>query len=545
MLQSQVASLTASQLFQGVLRRVDSLAAVTVPSQIPLSTSVHQATVALVNIVQTLCAPESGWPKDRPQTPETLLPYVNEEVVEILEALHQWQPTAEADSLPQSACTPKPSPELMSEVGAALVWSIAASTPEAMGLLEGMPATIQGPSQAERRQGIRLVPVLIVSLSKAHYALDLVTQTFFDTDLALSDSSLLQLGDRPSPAAPCAWADWRETLWAQAITLVPELSQWRQGQAVEILLPGQDWTLAQGFLSLQAVTLAPSPAASAPMHDRSPPPGSGPQPDDMGMPTSRVWLAPPATVSETAADVNPKRLSPSAQFPPLETQLSFVGETWLQGAISTSLSTDIGTALIRQQQTEKNLTALTVVRQVYQTIRQGTAFANADLQQRQKPLTLTQLCAHVQWLWVRTYRALMPLMGGLAAYRLRPGGEWQAGTLVATSQFVWRHASESPWYLEGSTGQWSLEASTSSALEIIQVSAPSLLPQSVWHPTDLQSHLSSSLCQRSPVLAGLMTGIAVKLTPPNGAFSSSFFESRGHLQLKLQLQLTLTFYPLD
>ncbi|NER84549.1 MAG: hypothetical protein F6K42_34520, partial [Leptolyngbya sp. SIO1D8] len=254
MLPSSAASVTASQLLQGVFRRENTQ--LPAPAQIP--PFVQQAIVKLVNIVQTLCASDNDWPQDLPQTPENLVPYVSEETEELLDTLHQWQSVLPLHSSLQTAQQPSPadSPlELISDLGTHLVGSLAASTPETMGLLEGLAANLQIFPGAVQPQGVRLVPVLTVIFDDGQYELDLVTQTAFDSSSALPNDSLLQLSDRSSLIPPVSLACWREKLWAKAIAITPEIQQWQQEQTLQILLPGRTWEPIQCTLSLQFVIL--------------------------------------------------------------------------------------------------------------------------------------------------------------------------------------------------------------------------------------------------------------------------------------------------
>ncbi|NER84165.1 MAG: hypothetical protein F6K42_32435, partial [Leptolyngbya sp. SIO1D8] len=183
----------------------------------------------------------------------------------------------------------------------------------------------------------------------------------------------------------------------------------------------------------------------------------------------------------------------------------------------------------------------TIVREIYDTLNPDQRLLNAELQPFWTPLTLIELCAQVRWLWVRAHAELMPLMSGLTTYRLTPGGDWQKGTLVATSQLTFHRDSDKTEYLEVSSGQWHFGDSCYSETNILRLQTATPLTQSIWQMGDLKSHLSRHLCQRSPVLAHLMTGTMVELTLPHETFPCATFKVSKHMQL----QLTLKFYPLE
>ena len=544
-LSPQTASLTASQLLQGVFRSVDSSPPAFEASYWSLPAVVQQATARLVNIVQVLCTPDSGWPKDKPQTLETLSTYVCDEAEELLEALRQWQLDRQTASAPLMALPSPPSQTALgqiAELGAYLIWSIAASTPEAMALLEGVPATWQSSAQKKQRQGIRLVPVLTIRLDNVDYDLDLITQAVFEPSSTLSDNSLLQLGgDHPIPSPLFPVSDWRKALWAGVIATTPKFSQWQQGQALQILMPSQTWCLAQVSLRLQLVTLAPQTATSAIPEEGLIPPALPAHSTPIDTTDPQVCLGSLKASPPSLSAVAPKCLPASSQNLPLATEISFLDKSWRQSAIAAMLSTDLGTSW-GIQPTDKTLDTLTIVRETYQTLNSQSTILDTKLHLFRSPLTLADLCAQVQWLWVRTHPELMSLMSGVAAKQLRPGNEWQTGILVATGQLLFQSSSEISWLLEISTRQWHPDIPQQSAADILYLHPTSLLADNaIWQMADLRAHLDYTLYQRSPILAHLINGTTVELVPPQSQPSSAFIK----LKAQMQLQVALQFHPLE
>lgn len=515
-------SLAASQIWQGILRR---------PTVVDLSTrvhananveehpslAVHQAMGELITILQTLALADSGWPVDKPRTPETLLPYVSDEVTELLEALSHAQ---QADGVDTGASLSSDSEdvnlELIADLGAYLVWCLAASSPETMQLLEGLSLPVELPTQGETLQGVRLVPVLTLKLDNQRYALDLVTQTVFESDTALPDD-----GQRshPNPTVDkpmLSLAEWRHQLWTKAIAHTPELQEWCTEQRLHVLLPGQGWCEAQTSLNLHFVPFG-----------------------------SDAWVA--ALADMNAGLEKPPLLSAATPLPSgeflslaLDTQLMFVDRDWYCEAIATSLGTAMGTQLETQSPdtTDNTASALTILYQAHQVLFQ-------DLNALDRPpilppsLSLTHLCTYIQWLWIRADRALMAWMSGIPIKHLKLGNDWQSGTLVATNQLEFSQDGDIVGVLEVGTGHWQSEHPPAPEDSILQLQKPLTPNKTLWQLADLQAHLEACLRQRSPLLAHLMTGTAVQLTPPDIISSPLSANTCG----QMRLQVTLTFYP--
>lgn len=545
---SKSAPLTAHQLFQGVCQRTESWGYQPEGiGQLPPS-FVRHPTAGLVDLVQMLCAPDSGWPATRPLTPATLLPYVSDEVEELLEALHQWQQhrlRSEADKAPFKATAgASPRLELLSTWATDLVWSIATSTPDAMALLEGLPLPSSNLPRPQNLAGVRLVPVLTLHLKAAVYTLDLTTQSVFDPKQALPDDWLLDLNQGADSSSWQPLRDWREQLWVAMGANVPTLSRWQQGQDFSILVPGCDWAQAQGCLSLEWVACAPhcwiqvlpettvrpaSATAGATAETTAATAGA--------MPTPQVWSAPAVSWPEVSPHETSHQVAP-ASYPTLDTDMAFSDSAWRQDAIAATLSIDIAAVLGAYPQSQgRSPDADTVMQVVYHAVSPGQLYPRGLRQMLATPLTLAELATQVQWLWVRANWHLMGLMQGMAAHCLQPEQGWQPGTLVATGQLVFGHGPDQSWQLDLSSRQW--QATTGSPLEtaIVHLVVP-YEGRCLWSATALQASIGRSLQQRSPVLARLLTGTTVELNWP--AHQAPPSSALGTTSLCLQVMLAFT-----
>lgn len=511
LLPAAATSLAASQILQSVLRRPTSVNTPIGTDDCP-SLAVHQAIVALISILQTLASADSGWPADKSRTPATLLPYVSDEVAELLEALHQNQPhdVSDSTSLPSSDTEEDLPLELVADLGAYLVWCLAASSPETMQLLEGMSVPVACLTPAETSQSLRLVPVLTLQVGNQHCELDLVTQTLFESDTALPDDGQRAHSTADADIPALSLAAWRHQLWARAIAHTPNLQEWATEQPLTVLLPGQDWCEAQISLSLYFVPFETDP-----------------------------WTAPFA--DKNAVIEAPSLGLDTAQWPPLslDTQLTFMDRDWYCEAIAAPLSTAIRTQLETHQSSDTTAQALAMLQPVHRVLSEDL-MAPDRLPILPSTLSLTQLCTYIQWLWIRADQTLMAWMSGVPASYLQLGDDWQSGTLVATSQLEFSQDGDIVGCLEVGMGHWQTEHPSAPPDGILQLQKPlTHHSQTLWSLAALQTYLENCLHQRSPLLARLMAGTAVQSAPPDDASVPLSWDACW----QMRFQVTLTFYP--
>lgn len=546
-------TLKASQLLQGVLRPTrgrfpeKSITSLSIPHK------VYGATAQLVQIVQTLCDPESDWPIDKPQTPQTLLPYVSDEAEELIVALSQWQAQVDSVAAPcdlltgssplTGASMPGSTGALtaISDLVAHWLWGIAASSPLAMELLEGCLVNQRVTNGEHRVEGLRLAPILKLSLAGTRYELDLVAQTLQGP----KPVTVLQAEDVGKNAAESASSthsrsDWLAYLWEQLLICLPTLSHWRQGQAVQVLLTGQGWQQGTCALDLQLIPLPLSGIKSSLV--LSPRLETVPA-LSVGMPVARVWSRGSPDL-ETDCPQDQTSLSPAPLYPSLETQVTFLDRAWCRGAIAASLDLYLG------QQFRPHATAepapkpppeaLTLVQRVHDRVgrnRQPSSIPDAHL--LQSPLTLTRLCRQVHWLWLRVAQSLMPLMQGIPVCYLQPGTAWQTGTLVASLKLRFAQIPNSePVELVVGSAAWHSSPASDTLQGVVHLQSMSFQHTSVWEMTELQTILEQTLAQHCPVLASLMAGTSVRLIPTDQEPLPTAFTGAQHLTLSLGL----TFY---
>ena len=505
MVSTDIALPRASQFFEGLYWPLADAEALSSTIQ-PVPDTVQLAADTLLSLMVTLCAADSGWPADQPQTADTLLPYIADEAEELLEALHQWAPAAVQPSI----ATPQ-TPQRLAELSALLLWTIAASSPEAMKLLEGVPTD---GGQRWETAGVRLAPILKIQRDHASDALDLAAQTLVAVDQALDIDALLPLPELASPALTVG--QWQDRIWQQAIALVPALVQWRRGLPVQLLLPGSEWGEAKLFLALQIVAVPPR---ALPTPHRSA--VSAPLPlvetlfDPVGTPEMRVWPATEAAIAplKPAALVPDHSLEDDAQA----CDIAFTDITPLQTA------TFVTTIAQRSHQIGPSpapLSTLELVRQAHRVISPTAVtdpIAAGTTALALMPQTMATLCEQVKWLWIQASQDFTPLMEGLSARRLRSGQAWTTGRVAIAGHLSLRSETNSPIVLDVTTGEWPLPELPLEARDILQLKTATTLPQELWLAAELTTHITTWVRQRSPLLACLLDGQSITLSSPQDA----------------------------
>jgi hypothetical protein len=534
MLSTHVAPIAASQFFQGLFCPLETAATDWLPLT-PLPTEAQGAITTLLDLVRTLCAPDSGWPADQPLTPEQLLPYVTDEAEELREALQHWAAPAPTGHEPPANSGPeamlKP-PELLADLSTFLLWAIAASTPIAMDLLEGIAATLT-PSPAAH--GVRLVPVLHLQLEEASYALDLSTQTHFDAAIRMGESTVLQLPDSDLPAMTLA--EWREYIWPRMQAIAPRLQPWQQGTPLQVLLPGQTWTMAQASLSLEFVPLnwAVTGTQGTPEIDWYR--WSEESLSDLGQPSVRVWTAEPADRAALDTAIVSETPGPLTQRCSGESDVLFEDEVAWQRVIAPMAIESIGYPRYSDPRPHPDLQQerLHLVETVF-AVAQAQALAGGPVVR--SPLSLMALCHHLKWLWIRASQTLMPLMSGVSARRLSLEQPWELGTLATRGQLLIQSTAIAPAVIDVSTGEWQTAPPALQDTDIVHLQSPTGLPQELWRVGDLTTYLNAQIQPRSSVLAYLMHDVPVRLTSPHDALFPEATENQAALRFQIVIDFS-------
>jgi NTP pyrophosphatase (non-canonical NTP hydrolase) len=488
--------------------------------------TVQQAWAQLVGVMRTLCLPGGGWPAERPQTPENLLPYVGEEAEELLAALGQSPAMTEFRSQsPPSASAPDRLQSIQ-DLLPWILWGVASSRDAAMGWLEGRPAHItgtEGNGPGQRISGLRLVPCLRWHSTDGGQAwvLDVVTQSLGSARSPLANATTVSFlpglstvssgGQLPdTPPSLTSVGDLIDQLWGAIARHHPPLAHLRQGWTVDLLLPGHDWLAGQLSLALVWVEV-PLAATGGASLSVTPPESS------------------PAALKPGEATVT----APPSLHSGLQWASPQLADLWLNQAIAQQMPRPWPIDSPRPDSGDALPALISITHQRAISAPPDLPIAHTSTG------TEGQLAALWPWLrwWVlQTDPVVMALMAGVTCDCLSPEDDWQSGSLGLHLQLRLQGDVE-VWVLNLLTGAWETQDSP----------APSGLDSAVTLPIPLldlpaltclsavQSRLHAHLQSLCPVMAALMAGTAAHIIHPS--------TGTDRLGVEARLDLAVVFQP--
>ncbi len=487
--------------------------------RVPITERLLDATQCLVQMIQQLRSPASGWDPNLPQTPENLLPYITEEAFGVLAstkpAVDETSPDAEAGEIPlPPLVTPTPplptadAPCLLNHLLPWLLWGVARSSYEVIRLVEGLPALVQTEDGDWQSGMLRLVIGLHIATPEQPCAIDLATHqappaTLEPTTLIWSESCALC-------REPTAIADVLAQLIQHSQWTTPALKPFLDGIPAEALVPQQPWRSGTVQLQLGFEFIA---LAENNQPDADPTSTTTPVPDSTAMPLSALpaasenpWDDPTLQFTEaawlknyTTAVLRQQMHDTVAYLPSLQ--------TFLQTGMNTSsdASGESAAALSPEK------IALPVVQDacwLADILDNSLTLSNRDVLQR--AIALSDLRQWILWCLSRSAYEIMQLIGGISVNVLQPGQSWQMGTFRLLASLHLRTL-ERDWYLDIGTEQPLSPKGTTVANDSIIYS-----DDNDWchHPISLDalhSRMLEYIDQTTPELQLLLRGTGVDL----------------------------------
>jgi hypothetical protein len=460
--------------------------------------AIAAAVKQLVAQSMRLRSPLGGWPADRPQTPDSLAPYLAEESGELLDLL-----TASTTPAPSATDTLIPVPTLVPH----LLWMLASSGYEVMRLIEGVQARIFSPNSQGGIHIVRLVPVLVLTVEETSYALDLVTQADPLPPLYLAEATAVQLleNDLDSQTLPCG------ELLAQMAEQIgytqPGLSRLLgDGCEVEALRPFQPWQTGTLHLRLHLAKMemqgSPQPLASP----------SEAVPEALYLPPGGQPSAGSAAAGFTLDDFASTLVDgpDSATAGVLGDWLTFTDERWIQTFLSTYAEQVVAQHLPQMLPSSKDDQDALCNRVTYAATNlvQGASglFKHTFVHE---PVLVADVWPRLRWHLAQSSERVMQLMGGVSAQVLPPGLSWQQGSLYLRPLMQLTTPNRS-WIVDLSRGR--LLPTTPQALPaeaaVDVADEPWGLPLTV---ADLTALVNCDLSMYTPAIAALRQGTPIHL----------------------------------
>lgn len=258
----------------------------------------HQAVLAmeqLAALINHLRSPAGGCPPGLELRPETLVPYVTDEVQEVLDALRSHAP----ESFPASPPTVFPSCLSIEELIPQLLWLVVRSSYEVMQLIEGVHAEVQQPGTSWQLGMVRLVVLLQADLTDKRWQLDLATQR--SPDSLLPPTAILRLlpqdpqGHLIESSMAASAGSLSQCLQQILGEAAPGMAQWLVGIPANLLEAGSGWRSGQLSLQLGWEFMADCPTTAASTLVALPPAELPPPSNDL---FSETWLSEPLPEEE-------------------------------------------------------------------------------------------------------------------------------------------------------------------------------------------------------------------------------------------------------
>jgi hypothetical protein len=451
------------------------------------------AIYALVAMVDHLQTPGSGWPSDRPQTPEAIAPYVAEEIDRVLDLWPQPPPPSAWDRIGAIAPGwPSPHQDYYIDLEAwlsRLLWAVVRGSEQAMQWMEGVAAEL-APGDNGR---LRLVPCGCLILEEP-LTFDLTTQ---QSPPALLPEETPVRSPHLSPEDTTI-AHLLAQLRDHLETTTPRLQPLLAGLPVAVLHPGQSWEIGTMQLRL-GVEFIPDPA------------------------NQPAFTAPEAP-GECAAH---PQITLTSNVPSAETQGAPLNLRRDQGIDAILQTADAWRAIAQHP---SDLAAW--VRQSHEILamlRHPAWEHQRTLVNQAWPLSHWRRC--LLWHLSRSAYPVMQLLGGIAIHLLQPAQDWQAGTLRLWAGLRLRTDTQR-YLVDVTTGQ-----NTPAPHSLMSPGAIARPQASGWSPAviplgDLQETIIHELYQAVPLLNYLRSPVPVQVQGDDPQCLEP-----GTLQLEMQLEV--------
>jgi len=350
------------------------------------SEAFQRATEQLMVLLAELRSPQGGWPDNLSFTSENLLPYVTEEVYEVLDSLTELeQPQIPPLSLEDSNW-------LIEDLSVQLLWTIATSSYGLMQLSGGVLGKKRAADGSEEMGLLRVVPILEVQGESIQWAIDLATLAPppLTPDSDTEFQTLFPWVTEPLPCKDLI-QHWQEDLQIQT----PHLHSWLEPLWVDILEPGKDWRsgTVQIRLGLEWIAEALEPDRN----DRQ----------------IQIRLSDPLFISTYRQLLLSTALCPLVE--PLRDLDPLGAESPLK-AIAMTLQVLETLNLSGQPSTQKNTPS-------------PFQFQLKDILELDPQVSLTEWISYLLWELTSLSYDLMQLLGQVPACVLQPEWGWDVGTL--------------------------------------------------------------------------------------------------------------------
>ncbi|SKB12871.1 hypothetical protein PL11201_450030 [Planktothrix sp. PCC 11201] len=420
-------------LDQTLIKFIDSVSFNSISHSPEIPANLVQAMQELIQIIAHLRSPNGAWPSNLPQTPENLIPYVIEEVSEVLTA-YQAHSVSTSEIFPNSSDQKDSNIQppvilFLSTLVPQLLWNLSQTSYQFMRLLTGINAEILLPNQDWTPGKLRLVASLIIKTEDLQNSIDLATSFFpppFIPTEAYVQSNECSLCQHPLEV---------QSLLTQITHHIQDnfnqIDFLTDPVNTEIIYPKSQWEPSQihikmGFQFISdPETSEVSPFCYSLENDQ--------KDEEFFIPTpiQDVEYSILASVSQASLLKTQIRLTdPGIIQPYIQNQIQNYGLHWLKQqkqSHNLNLSAETISTLDLQAKQSSLIDLIQIADELVDII--YSPQSPSSLMRLQPEMPLIELSLRLLWQMVKSNYNIMQLISGIKVKVLQPGLVWQTGHL--------------------------------------------------------------------------------------------------------------------
>ncbi|MBE9144563.1 hypothetical protein IQ236_15240 [Planktothrix mougeotii LEGE 06226] len=512
-----------------------------VPPSPEISAPVIQAMQELVQIIAHLRSPNGSWPIDLPQTPENLIPYVTEEVSEVL-AAYQTHPISASNI--QSDFFPKKDSNIQTPVIlffntliSQLLWNFAQTSYQFMRLLTGINAEILLPHQDWTPGKLRLVASLIIKTENLQSSIDLATSD--SPPPLITSEAYLQSNDCSFCQNPLEVQFFLRQITHHFQDNFQGFNLLNHPIQAEFLSPNSQWEPIEMSIEIGFQFIPDPKTSEVSPFDYFLENDSIDEELFQNTPIQDVEYSILASIPHSSLLKTHVRLTdPNIIQPYIQTQIKYYGlhglqrKKQLQLTDSVNSSSELSLTLGSQTEEFELIELIQIADELVDII--YSPKSPSSLIRLQPEIPLIDLSLRLLWQIVKSSYNVMQLMSGIQAKVLQPGFLWQTGTLrllmVLSAEFL--------------SDSWELDIATSQPLKFdLKPIIPESIIQSDWSewcrsPQSLVVLKLQviNLLETLPELQSWMKGVKIDWGNPNEDLELSTNWQPGLAQLSLDFE---------
>ena len=421
-------------LDQTLIKFIDLVSFNSISNSPEIPANLVQAMQELIQILAHLRSPNGAWPSNLPQTPENLIPYVIEEVSEVLTAYRGITNCELRITNGEYFTSPAPLLQppvilFLNTLVPQLLWNLSQTSYQFMRLLTGINAEILLPNQDWTPGKLRLVASLIIKTENLESSIDLAT-SFFPPPL-IPTEAYVQSNDCSLCQHPLEVQSLLTQITHNLQDSFNQINFFNDPINTEIIYPKSQWESSQIHIKMGFQFIAdPETSEVSPFYYSL----ENDQKDEelfIHTPIQNVEYSILASVSQASLFKTQIRLTdPGIIEPYIQNQIQNHGLHWLKQqkqSYNLNLSAEPISNLDLQAEHSSLIDLIEIADELVDII--YSPQSPSRLMRLQPEIPLTELSLRLLWQMVKSSYNIMQLISGIKAKVLQPGLVWQTGHL--------------------------------------------------------------------------------------------------------------------